>query len=88
MEPPVYSLSMPSTESPLSFHCPITQEVMDDPVMVSYCGHTFERVAIEQWITQRHSCPIDRKELSSQDLRPDLVLKRAIEDWKKTMGRN
>ena len=32
------------------FLCPITQEVMDDPVITSD-GHTYERVAIEQWCT-------------------------------------
>jgi hypothetical protein len=35
---------------PDSFRCPITQEVMVDPVMVAETGHTYERAAILRWL--------------------------------------
>lgn len=34
-----------------SFVCPLTMEIMEDPVM-DQCGHTFERNAILHWIQQ------------------------------------
>jgi len=33
---------------PPEFYCPITHEVMVDPV-VAQDGHTYERQAIEEW---------------------------------------
>ena len=39
-----------------SFLCPITQEVMADPVMTAD-GHTYEREAIEQWCALRGAVP-------------------------------
>lgn len=49
--------------------------------MVDPCAHNFERSAIEDWI-QRHSCcPISRKDLSIEDLRPNHTLAERIEKW-------
>jgi hypothetical protein len=33
------------------FLCPITCELMTDPA-TAQCGHSFERKAIEQWLTE------------------------------------
>ena len=37
------------SEAPDDFTCPITQEILRDPVMVVRCGHTFERHDITSW---------------------------------------
>ena len=43
-----------------SFLCPITQEVMTDPVLTSD-GHTYERDAIEHWcVPPTSACPFVR----------------------------
>ena len=34
---------------PVEMVCPITRDVMKDPVMVVASGHTYERSAIEKW---------------------------------------
>ena len=39
-----------------SFVCPITQAVMEDPVMTAD-GHTYERAAIEQWLREHDTSP-------------------------------
>ena len=44
---------------PASFFCPLTLEVMEDPV--SFGEHTFERKAIETWLEKKGCCPICRK---------------------------
>ena len=36
------------TDVPKPFVCPITQEIMRDPVILSD-GHTYEKTAIEKW---------------------------------------
>jgi U-box domain len=43
---------MPTDKKPIpkSFICPITQEIMLDPVIVTSSGKTYERNAIEQWL--------------------------------------
>nr|GEW60177.1 U-box domain-containing protein 44-like [Tanacetum cinerariifolium] len=52
------SLGSQPLEPLLSFYCPITQEVMVDPVETS-SGHTFERSAIEKWLKDgSDKCPL------------------------------
>eukprot|EP00249_Psilotum_nudum_P019752 c27403_g1_i1 orf=540-3572(-) len=65
-----------------SFYCPITQDVMDDPVEVC-TGQTFERSAIEKWFAEGHRvCPLTNVELENLTLRNNIMLRRAIEEWR------
>ena len=43
--------------TPDAFKCPITQERFFDPV-VAADGHTYERIAIERWLSGRHYCSL------------------------------
>jgi U-box domain len=62
-----------------SFYCPITGELMIDPVVDSE-GNTYERSAIELWIEGHHTSPITRNIITRYDLRPNRSLKNAIEE--------
>lgn len=42
-----------------NFYCPITGDVMSDPV-IDRDGITYERVAIEEWIHRRATSPTTR----------------------------
>ncbi|KAH9316920.1 hypothetical protein KI387_018689, partial [Taxus chinensis] len=65
-----------------SFYCPISQEVMEDPVEIS-SGQTFERGAIEKWFAEGHTtCPLTNQALTSKELRPNIILRRSVEEWK------
>lgn len=65
-----------------SFYCPISQEVMEDPVEIS-SGQTFERSAIEKWFAEGHTtCPLTNQMLTSKELRPNIILRRSIQEWK------
>ena len=64
---------------PDEFLCPITGEIMVDPVNVCAEGHIFERSAINQWSLTRNNCPTCRTPLGSH--RPERHLKQAIADW-------
>ena len=41
------------------YNCPINMELMVEPVTL-YCGHSFEKDAIEKWYAQRNNCPCCR----------------------------
>ena len=46
-------------EPPERYLCPITQEVMAEPVM-DRMGHNFEKAAIEAWLQRHDDCPLGR----------------------------
>jgi hypothetical protein len=69
-----------------AFLCPITMEVMRDPVVIE-TGHAYERDAITRWFAdcgelgRRPCCPITMQEVYRWDLRPVLALRDAIQEW-------
>uniref|UniRef100_A0A2P2JR89 RING-type E3 ubiquitin transferase n=1 Tax=Rhizophora mucronata TaxID=61149 RepID=A0A2P2JR89_RHIMU len=65
-----------------SFYCPITRDVMVDPVETS-SGQTFERSAIEKWLADGNKlCPLTMTILDTSILRPNKTLRQSIEEWK------
>ncbi|XP_058189891.1 U-box domain-containing protein 44-like isoform X2 [Rhododendron vialii] len=76
------SLGSQPLEPLQSFICPITREVMVDPVETS-SGHTFERSAIETWFADGNIlCPLTMIALDTSILRPNKTLRQSIEEWK------
>lgn len=61
-----------------TFCCPITLEIMKDPV-VAGDGHTYERRAITTWIHSHGTSPITKQPLSALALMPNLSMKHQIE---------
>lgn len=59
------------------FRCPITSEVMADPVIAAD-GHTYERTAIERWLSQHLSSPMTNAPLPSRALLPNFTLRSQI----------
>mmetsp|Transcript_12578 Transcript_12578/g.18999 ORF Transcript_12578/g.18999 Transcript_12578/m.18999 type:complete len:443 (-) Transcript_12578:295-1623(-) len=67
---------------PDEFLCPITQELMQDPV-IAQDGHTYERTAIEAWLTTGNgTSPMTNQPLTSGTLLPNFNLKSQISSWK------
>ena len=69
---------------PSHFLCPITQDLMTEPVSVS-CGHTFERSAIADWVKARkHNCPSCNQSINinPNTWTPNWGIKSGIEEWK------
>eukprot|EP00930_Biecheleria_cincta_P047837 TRINITY_DN33236_c0_g1_i1.p1 TRINITY_DN33236_c0_g1~~TRINITY_DN33236_c0_g1_i1.p1 ORF type:complete len:396 (+),score=79.84 TRINITY_DN33236_c0_g1_i1:49-1236(+) len=63
---------------PPSFRCPISQEVMRDPV-VTADGHTYERSSIEEWFRQgRRTSPLTNVSLPNRELLSNLALREAV----------
>ena len=63
-----------------SFICPITNEIMEDPV-ITPDGITYEREAIEEWLINHDTDPMTKNKLSKSNLVANLALKNAIEDY-------
>ena len=65
-----------------NFICPITMEVMKDPVICSD-AHTYERSAIEKWLSTNSCSPITRQIITNKSLIPNIVLRNIIEEYEK-----
>ncbi|KAL2317108.1 hypothetical protein Fmac_030984 [Flemingia macrophylla] len=70
-----------TTNVPDEFRCPISLDLMRDPVIVS-SGHTYDRTSIAQWINSgHHSCPKSGQRLIHTALIPNYALKSLIHQW-------
>ncbi|KAL1549070.1 U-box domain-containing protein 16 [Salvia divinorum] len=66
---------------PADFRCPITLDLMRDPVVVS-TGQTYDRSSIVLWIESGHAtCPKTGQTLAHTQLIPNLALKNLIAMW-------
>jgi len=65
-----------------TFICPITRDLMSDPVICSD-GHTYERHAIEEWLRSNSRSPKTNQRLHSRDLIPNHALRGTIEGMKR-----
>uniref|UniRef100_A0A0E0PSC1 U-box domain-containing protein 12 n=1 Tax=Oryza rufipogon TaxID=4529 RepID=A0A0E0PSC1_ORYRU len=71
---------------PDEFRCPISLELMQDPVIVS-SGQTYERSCIQKWLDSGHkTCPKTQQPLSHTSLTPNFVLKSLISQWCEANG--
>ena len=67
-------------EIPENFICPITQELMTDPVVTRY-GQSYERSAIIEWIAKGKDCPLTRQPLSLSGIITNHSLRSQIRQW-------
>lgn len=67
-------------EIPSHFICPITFEVMKEPVFCSD-GFTYEKHAIIDWLKDHSTSPLTGVELKSKELTPNYSLKSAIIEY-------
>ncbi|KAJ6817367.1 putative U-box domain-containing protein 25 [Iris pallida] len=80
----VSPLDLSGVQIPHHFRCPISLELMRDPVTVA-TGQTYDRVSIESWAAAGHTtCPVTRCPLPPDfplSLIPNHTLRRLIQDW-------
>ena len=65
---------------PEEFFCPITKEVMTDPVIDLVDGTSYERSAIFQWLRNNNTSPASRHHMLEEHLQSNDELLRAIKD--------
>ncbi|CAK9143392.1 unnamed protein product [Ilex paraguariensis] len=72
----------PSMDFPQDFRCPISMELMKDPVTIS-TGVSYERKPIEKWFFtyKKKTCPATMQNIENFDITPNHTLKRLIHAW-------
>ena len=76
---------MPSLTAPHdNFICPITTDLMVDPV-ICVDGQTYDRPAIERWFETHDTSPLTGASLSSKNLIPNISLKQIISEYKEQL---
>ncbi|KAL6218850.1 hypothetical protein ACLB2K_012057 [Fragaria x ananassa] len=74
-------LDLVGVQIPYHFRCPISLELMRDPVIIS-TGQTYDRHSIESWVaTGNTTCPVTRTQLADFTLIPNHTLRRLIQEW-------
>ncbi|MCL7028424.1 hypothetical protein MKW94_001662 [Papaver nudicaule] len=75
---------MGEVDVPTYFICPISLEIMKDPVTIA-TGITYDRESIEQWLSSSEAssyCPVTKLPLHKDtDLTPNHTLRRLIQAW-------
>ena len=71
--------AMATNQVPDAFFCPITHDIMQDPV-VDGDGVSYERYAITQWLGKHNTSPVTRNKLTVDQLRPNRALKELIQN--------
>ncbi|KAM7463466.1 hypothetical protein LguiA_031587 [Lonicera macranthoides] len=78
---PEESKKIESPIIPVDFLCPISLELMRDPVIVA-TGQTYERSYIQRWIDCGNTtCPKTQQKLQNLTLTPNYVLRSLITQW-------
>jgi len=63
---------------PDEFFCPISAEIMIDPVMIED-GHTYERDSIEAWFEKHDTSPLTNVVIKTKQMFPNLALRKLID---------
>ncbi|GFZ09230.1 plant U-box 22 [Actinidia rufa] len=74
---------MDDIEVPQYFICPISLQIMKDPV-TAITGITYDRENIEHWVFQEENnlCPVTKQPMpQDSDLTPNHTLRRLIQSW-------
>ncbi|CAA7400262.1 unnamed protein product [Spirodela intermedia] len=70
-------------EVPIYFLCPISLQIMRDPVTLS-TGVTYDRESIERWVfsgDNEVTCPMTKQLLPDPEIIPNHTLRRLIQGW-------
>ncbi|KAK4787264.1 hypothetical protein SAY86_011097 [Trapa natans] len=71
---------------PKDFYCPISLDLMQDPVITS-TGQTYDRTSILRWIQEGHiTCPKTGQVLAHSKLVPNRALRNLMDQWCFTHG--
>ena len=77
--------ALPTDTFPHHFFCPISQDVMADPVK-TIDNHTYDRSSIERWFQHNTTSPLTGLRLASIALVPHNALRLQIEEFARTLS--
>ena len=71
---------------PKEFVCPITQELLEDPV-IAEDGFSYERIAMERWFsTGKTRSPVTSERMEGRTLTENKVMKAMIQNYRRELG--
>ena len=79
----------PAEDAPIELLCPITLELMTDPVVLVATGQTYQRAAIRSWLTTTLRCPLTNVEVSADEaanLAVDTEMRSLVSAWAAATG--
>lgn len=75
-----------SLSCPPEFRCPLSKQLMRDPVIIS-TGQTYDRPFIQKWLKAGHRmCPVTQQVLSHSLLTPNYLVREMISQWCNSRG--
>ena len=74
-------LAAETPEEPSELTCPITNEIMTDPVFTED-GQTYERAAIERWLSTHSTSPLTGNQLAHRNLTPNVMARGLCRRWR------
>ena len=69
-----------------AFRCPISMEIMTDPVFATD-GHTYERAEMERWLQTHTTSPLTNEVLPGKTLIPNHNLRSQIREYRERVGK-
>jgi hypothetical protein len=79
-KPLIIPKQISGVEIPRQYLCPITTDIMTDPVLCSD-GHVYEKTAIQQWLSAHNTSPITKAVVCRNTIIPCFALKSLIQDF-------
>jgi len=73
--------------APEGLYCVITEKLMDYPV-IGPDGYTYEKAAIEEWLSRNNTSPMTRQEMRIEDLVPNRALADVLEAYRGKVDQN
>ena len=73
-------------EIPSQYLCPISLEIMKDPVLLTTGGVSFDRRCIQEWLSKKPVHPMTGETIDCTDLVPNGNLRELIEAWESNVG--
>jgi hypothetical protein len=68
-----------------SFRCPISMEIMTEPVFAAD-GHTYEKLEMERWLQTHETSPLTNEKLPHKRLAPNHNLRSQIQAFESLGG--
>jgi hypothetical protein len=73
-------------QPPKEYLCPISQQIMINPVVLIETGHSYEAANITRWLDTHSTCPMTGLQLHSKQLSSNRALRQLIAGWAATHG--
>ena len=78
----ISKISILECDVPNEMCCPISFEIMENPVLCSVSGHSYEKEVIEEYIKDKGEDPLTRQPVTMDKLAPNRALRDMIASWR------